>query len=284
MTLARGGHTGRHDAPLRRRWLIRAQRLPIRLSPPSRTANSRLGRQPDSCPLMSRGPQSCYSNTHIRIHAHVHTFWICAQRSSVRFGEFRVDCCGSSISPRSHQIPMMSIFQSTGPRSIMWLGASGSLRLEPRCDLLLRRHIPHRSPRSSIYGAGENHGSPTFCCPETVTVCFAHCLCCPFLLEQTLFWIALQYTLESYERLSDHVFASIMHPTFLTVSSPPSLMLRFDLQLTTPQPAPHTKVTRKCTLGDQMTAKTWTTDDRRSSLQHSSDTDDPRHWAGLGHN
>lgn len=44
-------------------------------------------------------------------------YWICAQRSSVRSREFRVDCCGSSITPRSHQIPMMSIFQSTGPRS-----------------------------------------------------------------------------------------------------------------------------------------------------------------------
>lgn len=103
-----------------------------------------------------RGPVVNVLRTTTKPHTLLH--WTCAQRSSVRFGEFRVDCCGSSISPRSHQILMMSIFQSTGPRSI------GGWKLQVRFGLSLvvtffpRRHIPHRSPRSSIFEAGENHG------------------------------------------------------------------------------------------------------------------------------
>lgn len=69
------------------------------------------------------------SPTYLRI-VHCYAIWICAQRSSVHYGEFRVDCCGSSITPRSHQIPMMSISnRQVLDRSEVEM--PGSLRLEP---------------------------------------------------------------------------------------------------------------------------------------------------------
>lgn len=87
------------------------------------------------------------------------THWICAQRSLVRLGEFRVDCCGSSIYPRSHQIPMMSIFQSTGPRAIGGWDARFAVTGLSLVEQLYEDAIFHTFfPRSSIHEVGDNHG------------------------------------------------------------------------------------------------------------------------------
>lgn len=96
---------------------------------------------------------------------------ICAQRSSDRLGEFRVDCCGNSITSRSHRILTHDVhFQSTGPRTIGFAENQVRFGLSLGDQQSPRRHIPLRSSRSSINEAGENHGSAhipsTHICPS----------------------------------------------------------------------------------------------------------------------
>ena len=138
-------------------------RTPLRRRRPVQAATSIRGPYVNSKNVRAVGQvisRSCHVLTSVtHTHTRTYMYWICAQWSPVRICEFRVDCCGSSIFPRSHQILMMSIFQSTGPRTIGGWEVRFAVTGLSLSEQLYEDAIFHTFfPRSSIREVGDNHG------------------------------------------------------------------------------------------------------------------------------